>query len=147
MLRHFSGEDHGSVPLPALYAGLLYVFDGYKVGDEFPLKDSTSDLIAHFKTMSERLGFEIRPPESLVDRFGQGAYGFLHNPALAMEYAKLNVANYPTSSHALSSLARLEMAMGETQKARAHYSDALRMNPRNEEARAALKLFRASSDH
>jgi Predicted hydrolase of the alpha/beta superfamily len=146
-LQHFSGEDHGSVPLPALYTGLLYVFDGYKVGDEFPLKDNTSDLIAHFKTMTERLGFEILPPESLVDRFGQGAYGFLHNPALAMEYAKLNVANYPTSSHALSSLAKLEMAMGEAQNARAHYSDALRLNPKNEEARAALKSFPATSHH
>jgi predicted alpha/beta superfamily hydrolase len=147
MLRHFSGEDHGSVPLPALYTGLLHVFDGYKVGDEFPLKDNTADLIAHFKAMSERLGFAILPPESLVDRFGQGAYGFLHNPALAMEYAKLNVANYPTSSHALSSLAKLEMAMGETQKSRAHYNDALRMNPRNEEARAALQSFPARRDH
>jgi predicted alpha/beta superfamily hydrolase len=147
MLRHFSGEDHGSVPLPALYSGLLYVFDGYKVGDEFPLKDNTAELVAHFKTISARLGFEILPPEALVDRFGQGAYGFLHNPALAMEYARLNVANYPTSSHALSSLAKLEMAMGETRKARALYSDALRMNPRNEEARAALKSFPARTDH
>jgi uncharacterized protein len=138
-LQRFSGEDHGSVPLPALYSGLLHVFDAYKVGDEFPLKDSTADLVAHFKAISDRLGFEVLPPEPLVDRLGQGAYGFLHNAALAMEYAKLNVANYPTSSHALSSLAKLEMAMGETQKARAHYSDALRVNPENEEARAALE--------
>jgi predicted alpha/beta superfamily hydrolase len=141
MLRHFSGEDHGSVPLPALYAGLLYVFDGYKVGDEFPLKDNTADLVAHFKTISGRLGFELLPPEQLVDRFLGAAYGFLHNPALAMQYAKLNVDNYPTSSHALSSLAKLEMAMGERQNARAHYSDALRVNPENEEARAALQAL------
>ena len=110
------------------------MFDGYKVGDEFPLKDNTADLVAHFKTISDRLGFEVLPPEHLVDQFGQGAYGFLHNAALAMEYA-----NYPTSSHALSSLAKLEMAMGDRQKARAHYSDALRVNPENDGARAALQ--------
>lgn len=139
VLRHFAGEDHGSVPLPALYSGLLYVFDGYKVGDEFPLKDNTAALVAHFRAISDQFGFEVLPPEALVDRFGQGAFGFLHNAALAMEYAKLNVANYPTSSHALSSLADLEVAMGETQQARAHYSDALRVNPENAAAKTALK--------
>ncbi|MBK7902543.1 MAG: alpha/beta hydrolase [Proteobacteria bacterium] len=138
-LRHFAGEDHGTVPLPALYNGLLYVFDGYKVGDEFALKDNTAELVAHFRKISERLGYEVLPPEQLVDRFGQGAYGFLHDAKLAMEYAMLNVANYSTSSHALSSLASLELATGEMQRARVHLGEALRLNPDNEEARSALE--------
>lgn len=139
MLRHFAGEDHGTVPLPALYEGLLYVFDGYKVGDHLALEEDTRALVAHFRSVSERLGFEVRPPEQLVDRFAHGAWGFLDDPALAMEYAKLNVANYPTSSHALSSLGKLELAAGNVQLARQHFADALRLNAGNAEAAAALR--------
>ncbi len=140
-LRHFSGEDHGTVPFPALYYGLLHVFDQYKVGDAFALKDNTAELVAHFKAISDRFGFEVLPPETLVDQFRQAAYEYLRNAGLAMEYAKLNVANYPTSSHALSSLASLELAMGETQKARDHYRAALRANSGNDEAKSALKTL------
>lgn len=140
-LQHFSGEDHRSVPLPALYHGLRYVFDDYKVGDEFALQNTTVKLIAHFKAISARFGFEVLPPEPLVDQLWQVAYGFLNDAGLAMEYAKLNVVNYPTSSHAFSSLAKLELATGDTQKARDHYRDAIRLNPDNGEARAALELL------
>ncbi len=140
-LQHFSGEDHGSVPLPTLYYGLLHVFEGYKTGDQYFYKDDVEDLKEHFRAVSERLGYPALPPEQEVDQLAHAIYGFFQKSDLALAYLQLNIANYPTSSHARSSLGNLYGQMGDNRKARALYEEALRLNSDNREARDALKAL------
>jgi predicted alpha/beta superfamily hydrolase len=73
-LQYFEQENHQSVPLLALYHGLLYVFDGYKLspGEMF---ERASNLGAHFEAVSARIGVALVPPERYVDRV---AHAFLN---------------------------------------------------------------------
>jgi predicted alpha/beta superfamily hydrolase len=73
-LQYFEQENHQSVPLLALYHGLLYLFDGYKLspGQMF---EQASNLGAHFEAVSARIGVALIPPERYVD---QVAHAFLN---------------------------------------------------------------------
>jgi uncharacterized protein len=103
-LRQFAEEDHSTIPLPGLYAGLLDVFAGYKLDYDFPHARTVGPLRAHFEAASARLGVPLLPPEPLVDQLGRAAYSHFGDLQLAREYLQLNVENYPTSAHARASL-------------------------------------------
>jgi len=101
-LQYFEQENHQSVPLIALYHGLLHVFDGYKLspGQMF---EQASNLGAHFEAVSTRMGVALLPPERYVD---QVAHAFLKAGEIdrAIGLFTFNASRSPASLNAFNSL-------------------------------------------
>jgi hypothetical protein len=66
-LQHFEAEDHASVALLSLYHGLLSTFDGYKISFDDIIERPTN-LVSHFERVSDQLGVEFLPPESVMNK-------------------------------------------------------------------------------
>ncbi|MBT31367.1 MAG: hypothetical protein CMO01_17065 [Thalassobius sp.] len=108
--RYFEDEDHGSVPLPAEYYGLKYIYDGYqsevKMVAEYP-----EMLTMNFRDISSKLNYEINPPESLVDWLGDYCLK-TNRPKNAKVFYQLNKELYPDSPHVDIKLAEIERSTG-----------------------------------
>ena len=115
--QEFPGENHITVPYPALHAALRWLFRGWGI---FP--DGTAAQIAeagslapfdeHFAAQSERYGYPVRPPELAMRMIGarlldQG------NLDEAVELLGRRVSLYPRSPLAHDALAGAYDAKGE----------------------------------
>ena len=71
----YPDEDHSSTVLRAHYAGLRTIFAGWRV----PRDPKTGEMIGglagveqHYRTLSERFGYRIQPPENTLNSLGTG---------------------------------------------------------------------------
>lgn len=135
--QYFDDEDHGSSRLMGLHDGLRFIFEDYKP-ENFWTFDEPSLIENHFKKCSDRLGFEISPPEAYVDKIGSWMLD-AHETDKAMECFKLNVTNYPTSANVYSRLADAYLAKGEKELAIQNYKKVLELNPNRISAKKALE--------
>ena len=137
-LEYFENENHGSVPILAFYNGISAIFEGYGVYYRNIL--STEQLTQHFEKLSNRLSWNVKPPEALVNRIGY--YWLQMGKEKALEMFKLNTQLYPHSYNAYDSLAEANMTLGNTELAIANYEKSLELNPNNENAKAILKTLK-----
>lgn len=100
--RYYPDDDHGSVPLIAEYDALRFIFKGYQVPLARALKDP-GYLADHFGAVSTMLGYRVTPPESMVDLIGR--ITLQQDTTKAVEFFRLNAANYPSSPKGWSRLA------------------------------------------
>jgi uncharacterized protein len=128
--KYYGEEDHGSVPLIAEYDALHFIFKDYRLPTA-TLFDSTVNaekvVIDHFKIVSEQMGYDVLPPEPLVNSLG---YTFLRSGKLpkAMSFFEMNVRNYPNSPNVLDSMGDYYAAKGDKEKAIECYTKALSKN-------------------
>ena len=93
-------------------------------------KDFTdSDITAtkferHFKDVSKDIGYEVKPPEIMINALGYQAMGSKQFKQ-AESLFKLNVANYPTSLNVYDSYGDYFAAIGDKDNAIAQYKKAL----------------------
>ena len=140
-LKYFEAEDHGSVPLLSLYDGLLFIFDGYRpVWASF--LDPPSNVTSHFKSVSERIGVELLPPEQLVNSMGYSLLYELREVDKAIGLFKLNVSLYPKSFNAYNSLAESYLVKGDRALAVTNYETSLQLNPENQKAKDQLQKLK-----
>jgi hypothetical protein len=133
-LEYFENESHSSVPLIAFHNGISSIFDGY--GISYRDVKSTDQLIQHFQSISQRLSWDFKPPENLVNRIG---YRMLQskapdNKSKALAFFLLNTEYYPGSFNAFDSLGEAFEILGEPKKAIENYKKSLELNPMNEHA-------------
>ncbi len=117
--QQFSDDNHGSVVLPAYYAGLRKVFAGWRP----PATGTLVELESHYKKLSARFGYTIVIPETLMNRIG---YDLLtaNRGAEAIEVFKKNVENFPRSSNTHDSLGEAYEKTGNKRSARESYQKA-----------------------
>lgn len=139
-MDYFADEEHGSVPLLALYHGLAYIFDGYKLTFAAGLNDP-DNIGKHYEQVSDRLGAPFLPPESLVNGMGYLALMDLKEPAKAIKLFTLNTKWYPASANAYDSLAEAYASTGDNANAARNYAKSVELNPGNENAKAWLKKY------
>lgn len=137
-LEYFENENHGSVPILAFYNGISAIFEGY--GVYYRNISNKEQLIQHFEKLSNRLSWNVKPPEALVNRIGY--YWLQMGKEKALEMFKLNTQLYPHSYNAYDSLAEANMTLGNTELAIANYEKSLELNPNNENAKAILKTLK-----
>ena len=134
-IEYFENENHGTLPLPAFYNGISFIFKDYY----YPYRSATNrtELVNHFKEISQRLSYKFLPPEELVNRIGYNKLRSRNEDEkkMALEFFKLNVENYPASYNAYDSLGEIELAFGSKEKALKHFEKSLALNPNNENAR------------
>ena len=138
-LEYFENENHNSVPIIAFHNGISAIFEGY--GISYRDVGDKEQLTLHFRSLSERLSWNFRPPEYLVNQIG---YSMLQNgndmdKSTALEFFMLNVENYPNSPNSYDSLGEAYETLGDIQKAIENYKKSLELNPRNEHARMKIK--------
>ncbi len=130
--RLFPDENHGSVVLPAYYAGLRKIYAGWTL----PGNGSVADLENHYVKLSKRYGYTINVPEAVMNRVG---YQLLRDGKTteAITVFQKNVANYPRSANVYDSLAEAYEKNGQQTIARDNYEKAWKMAEQNGEAQLA----------
>nr|WP_295876341.1 alpha/beta hydrolase-fold protein [uncultured Chitinophaga sp.] len=143
-LRYFEDEKHLTVPLPATYYGLRYIFEGYELDINEVLK-KPSLINEHDSLMSKRMGLNIKSDENYVNTLGYVALNDRNIPDTAVTIFEINARNYPGSVNVWDSLADAYLKKGLTGKAKMCYEKILALQPDNADARRKLeKLKRAS---
>ncbi len=119
-------EDHGSIVLRSHYNGFEKVFDGWRLPRERngTFKGGWKAVQAHYARLSDRLGWQVTPPEPTINGLGFAALG-AREFDYALEYLQANVRNYPDSANACDSLGEALEATGRLDDALARYEEAI----------------------
>jgi predicted alpha/beta superfamily hydrolase len=130
--RQFKDDNHGSVALPAYYAGLRKIFKGWAL----PPVHSLGEMEDHYRNLSKNFGYEIKPPEDLLNQLG---FELLRakNIAGAIEAFKRNTELYRASANTYDSLASAYEADGKLKQARDLFEKAYKMAETSGEAALA----------
>lgn len=62
----YEKENHGSLPLPATYDGLKYIFEGYVI-DFKKISSDQNLLLRHYKMFSEQMDFPFKPSKQSLE--------------------------------------------------------------------------------
>ena len=143
-LEYFENENHSSIPPIAFYNGISAIFKDY--GISFRDIDTKVQLIEHFQSISQRLSWNFKPPERLVNRIG---YRMLrsrneNDKPKALEFFILNTENFSNSFNAYDSLGETYEVSGNKKKAIENYKKALELNPKSEHARIKIENLNKS---
>jgi uncharacterized protein len=138
--KYYPSDHHGSVPMIAEYDALRFIFDSYPA-DLFKASEGPAYLTTHFANVSATLGYEVRPPESIVNAFGNSVLPL--DPAGAIEFFRMTTELYPDSSAAFAALGDGLQAKGDIKQAIADFEKSLLLNPRNQHAADMIKKLQA----
>jgi tetratricopeptide (TPR) repeat protein len=128
--KYYEEDDHASVPFIAEYDAFRFIFKDYKLNIFAKLNDSTfnadSAIVEHFKNLSKQMGYDILPPEMLINNLG---YFYLREKSTdkAYRFFEMNIRNYPKSMNVFDSMGDYYVAGGNKQKAIEYYTKALSM--------------------
>ncbi|MFO0583689.1 MAG: alpha/beta hydrolase-fold protein [Anaeromyxobacter sp.] len=139
--KTFPGEDHGSVVFPAQHAGLEAVFDGWRMpvadGDLGP-RGGFAAVDAHYQGLSRRLGYEVAPPEQIVNLAGYEALR-RGDTDLAVRTLQKNAERHPASANAHDSLGEAHERAGNLDDAVREYQHAVDLGAKAKDP--ALKVY------
>jgi len=126
--KFYPNERHGTVELISEYDALRFLFAFYQFRTSqfsgHPELNEDSVLAAHYKMVSEKLGYTVLPTENSVNELAYSCMGN-HKMAMAYKLFKRNTEYYPHSSNAYDSLGDYYVAAGDKQKAVEAFTKAL----------------------
>ncbi len=140
--KYYADDTHGSAPLITTYDALRYFFDFYPMKMSFKdFMDSTA-MVAdkyrnHFVSLSQKMGYQIKPDEWEINYFGYEALNAKHYKK-AEGLFKLNVDNNPESYNVYDSYGDYFIAIGDKVKAIEQFKKALSVKE-NAETRKKLE--------
>lgn len=134
----YPNETHGSIAAKAYYDGLRFLFPQWNVEEANPTAES---IRAHYRKMSDRLGYDVQPPFGLVTDWGDG---LLRRGKFADAIAvyRINVTNFPTNAAAHGQLGDAYLRKGDRASAMASYRRAVELAPEDKELKARLDSAR-----
>jgi tetratricopeptide (TPR) repeat protein len=141
---YYNEDDPPPVPLIAEYDALRFTFSNYKLPSFQNLLDNHIDadsaITTHFKKVSLQMGYEVVPPEPLINQLG---YTFLQSKMTdkARKFFQKNITNYPKSFNAYDSMGDFYEATGDKAKAIEYFSKALTLKD-NPDTKAKLKKLK-----
>lgn len=132
--KYYPNDTHSSVPLPATYDALRFLFQAYApspsaIVDLFEpglVPNPAAFVEAHYQRASAAMGYPVLPPEPMVHDL---AYYLLQSKQATQALAmfQLNARTYPASFSAHDSLGDYYSAQGQSTLAAAAYTKALRL--------------------
>ncbi|HSG49761.1 MAG TPA: alpha/beta hydrolase-fold protein [Longimicrobiales bacterium] len=130
--RHMPTESHGTIPARTIYDGLEWTFEGWDpmpllmsiALDGDPAAPAMEALDAHYRGLSERMAWEVRPPADLF--WNVGSYLLDEGrPEDGVAVFTALVRWYPDHSSSHRGLATALTADCRFDEARSHYGHAL----------------------
>ncbi len=141
--KFYPAERHGTVELVAEYDALRYLFDYYQFRTsqfvDHPELDEDSVLAAHYKMVSERMGYTVLPSENTVNEMAYDCMG-RHKMAVAYKLFKRNIDNHPDSANAFDSIGDYYVSVGDKQKAIGAFSKSLSLQETEDTRRKLNEL-------
>jgi predicted alpha/beta superfamily hydrolase len=132
-LKYFEDEKHLTIPIPATYYGLRYIFQPYEIDINEVTRDPT--ILANYNSKtSKELFFEMQPDETFVNAIGYVALYDRQIPDIAITIFEINTKNYPQSLNVWDSLAEAYIVKGYTDKAKLCYAKILELSPNDTNA-------------
>lgn len=143
--KFYEDDNHPSVRLAGEYDALRFIFDFYKLkiyDSELKNPDFKLDslLVTHYKNVSEKMGYNIKPDESQINNLGYQMMGTKQFKK-AETLFKLNITNYPNSGNCYDSLGDYYMNTGDKTKAIASFKKALTLKAIPETKEKLQKLL------
>lgn len=102
----FKNENHVSVPLLALYNGLLTIYSGYQPQTAMGYFTSTT-VQNYYDSLSSVVGLTLLPPEGLVQQLANFSLNQKSDVDEAIRLHQINARNYPLSPVAFKNLGDL----------------------------------------
>lgn len=140
-LQYFQDEKHLTVPLPSMYYGLRYIFDGLDIGIN-DIMANPSVITKAYEEVSQKLGMEMKPDEAYMNTLGYIALYDRKIPKTAVTIFEINANNYPLSLNVWDSLAEAYTQTGNKTKAKECYNKILSLDPVNQRAKDQLKSLK-----
>jgi len=131
--ERFADEDHGSVVLRSHYFGLRKVYDGWQGPRDLKsgaVLGGLKGAEAHYKRLSDKFGYTIPVPESLINQIGYQLL-FDGKPEEAIAAFKANIERYPDSANVYDSLAEAYERGGRMDLAEPLYEKAKTLGEQN----------------
>lgn len=130
-------EDHVTVPMTSFFDGLEALYADWRLPQE-TLAGGMEAIDRHYRSLSDRFGYEIPVPESAYNSFG---YYLLGQERFedAIEVFRLNVRLHPDSWNVYDSLGEAYFRSGNDELAKTNYERSLELNPLNQNAVGMLK--------
>ena len=143
--KFYEDDNHPSVRLIGEYDALRFIFDFYnlKIYDSElanPNFKLDSLLLAHYKNVSEQMGYIVKPDENQVNKLGYQMLGSKQFTKAEFLF-KLNIANNPNSGNCYDSIGDLYLAAGDKTKAIASFKKALTLKAIPESKEKLEKLL------
>lgn len=132
-MNHWTDEDHGSILMRTYLAGIRKTYSGWRIDAAV---QSLMTLRSHYSKLSKRFGYEVKPPENIVNQFGYALFR-AEKVDEAVEAFEENVKLYPDSANVYDSLAEALEKKGAKSKALANYEKAYKMAEQKGEAQLA----------
>lgn len=134
--KFYKEEDHGTVPIPAAYDGLRYIFLNHLV----QVKQAAADTLLvekQYKLLSEKTGFTFRPSEAYLDWMGNYCMS-LNKFASALYFYKQACSFYSQSGHAYLAAGKAFLKSADKQLAEVYLLKAKQFPVSKKEAEALL---------
>ncbi|MEO7992003.1 MAG: alpha/beta hydrolase-fold protein [Chryseolinea sp.] len=126
--KFYPEESHGTVQLNGQYDALKFLFSYYQFRTsllEFnPNLNIDSVLTAHFKNISQKLGYKVVPSQDLVNNLGYTCMS-LQKWSKAEFFFKLNIENYPQDANGYDSMGDYYEAVNNPKAAIENFTKAL----------------------
>jgi len=144
--KFYEDDNHPSVRLIGEYDALRFIFEFYKLkiyDSELKNPDFKLDslLVAHYKNVSENMGYIVKPGENQINNLGYQMMG-AKQLAKAETLFKLNTTNYPESANCYDSLGDLYLEKGDKTKAIETFKKALTLKAIPETKEKLEKLLK-----
>jgi uncharacterized protein len=144
--KFYEDDNHPSVRLIGEYDALRFIFEFYKLkiyDSELKNPDFKLDslLVAHYKNVSENMGYIVKPGENQINNLGYQMMG-AKQLTKAETLFKLNTTNYPESANCYDSLGDLYLEKGDKTKAIETFKKALTLKAIPETKEKLEKLLK-----
>ncbi|KAA3439749.1 alpha/beta hydrolase-fold protein [Rufibacter hautae] len=138
--RYYPEDNHSSVPLPAGYDALRFLFKKYELDKN--LNDPTitvAYLKDHYRAVSAMMQYTVMPSEVTVNMLGYASLGNKQYDR-AYQFFKMNLENYPTNGNLHDSMGDYYLAVGDKKKAMEAFKKALSLEEVAETRRKLKQL-------
>jgi predicted alpha/beta superfamily hydrolase len=113
--KYYENEDHGTIPIPAEYDGLRFIFKEHLVQVKEAIQDP-SLVEKQYQLLSQQIGSVFIPSESYLDWMGNYCLG-IDKPDQAIAFFKYAEKYYPKSKNIYISLEKAYLKSGNTKLA------------------------------
>jgi predicted alpha/beta superfamily hydrolase len=140
--KYYPNDSHGSVPMIAEYDALRFIFGAYDVALAQAI-ERPEYLAEHFARASAALGYQIDPPESMVDLVGHVALG--RDSTAALRLFEMNATRYPNSANAQLALGDFWLAKKDSSKALGYFEKAVALRPGVQHAKEMVRKMKKAT--